>query len=70
MANTLEMTFRNHVGKEIVISLANPKDNITAAEVNTAMQTIIAKNVFTSTGGDLKDIVSAQIRQVNVTSLT
>ena len=62
MTKTLEMVFRNAGGTEVSLQLADPKDAITKLEVNTAMQNIITKNIFTTSGGDLVDIVDAQIR--------
>jgi len=62
MVKTLEMVFRNESGKEVVISIAEPKDDLTLAQVNTVMQAIVAKNVFSTKTGDLVQIVEARIR--------
>lgn len=62
MTKTLEMVFRNEAGNEVTISLADPKSALTLAEVQTAMNDIIAKNIFTTKGGDLVAIVDTQIR--------
>ena len=62
MVKTLEMVFRNESGKEVVISIAEPKDDLTLAQVNTVMQEIVAKNVFSTKTGDLVQIVEARIR--------
>lgn len=51
--NTLRMVFRNEEGKNVTISLSDPKENITAAEIETVMDLLIGRNVFTSTGGDI-----------------
>ena len=69
MSKTLEMTFRNEMGSPVTLSLASPKADLTLAGVQAAMQKIITKNIFTTTGGDLTQIVEAQIREVNVTTL-
>lgn len=61
MDKNLEMIFQNAVGKNARISVADPKDNLTAAEVQTAMDTILAKNIFNTTGGDIVKVVSARI---------
>lgn len=50
---TLRMVFRNQAGGNVTISLDNPRDNLTAAEVEAAMDLVIARNIFTSPGGDL-----------------
>ncbi|HWR43534.1 DUF2922 domain-containing protein [Sporomusa sp.] len=48
----------------------DPKEGLTLAEVQTVMATIIAKNVFSSTAGDLVTVKEAQIRQLAITELT
>lgn len=65
---TLQMTFLTQGGTRATISLDNPKDNLTEAEVVAAMDQIIAKNIFTTSNGDLVAKHSAQIvdRTVNV----
>ena len=70
MIKTLEMTFRDVVGKSVVISLPNPKDEITLAEVTAVMQSILAKNIFYTSSGNLEDIVDAKIRVIDVTVLS
>ncbi|MCC5464064.1 DUF2922 domain-containing protein [Pelosinus baikalensis] len=61
MAKTLEMVFRSEGGKEVTLSIADPKENLTLAEVKTVMEDIIAKQVFESKTGDLSQIVEARI---------
>ncbi len=48
----------------------NVREDITEAEVSAAMDVIIEKNVFTSTGGDLKSKDSAEIVDRSTTDLT
>lgn len=69
MTKTLEMTFRDGMGKNVMINIPNPKDGLTLAEVDVVMQDIIAKNIFATTSGDLVDVVEAKIRVVDVTVL-
>jgi hypothetical protein len=57
----LRMVFLNTLNKQVTISLNNPKDTLTAAQVQGVMDTVIAKNIFTSSGGDLASKVSARI---------
>lgn len=52
-ARTLRMVFRNQAGRNVTISLDNPRSDLTAAEVEAAMDLVIARNIFTSSGGDL-----------------
>ncbi len=60
---TLNMTFVSEVGDKVNLSINGVKDTITAADVKTVMDTIIAKNVFNSAGGDLKSRYSAQLSE-------
>lgn len=62
MVKTLEMVFRNESGKEVVLSMLEPKDDLTLAEVSTVMQDIITKNIFSTKSGDLVQVVEARIR--------
>ncbi|HWJ03438.1 MAG TPA: DUF2922 domain-containing protein [Verrucomicrobiae bacterium] len=61
LTKRLEMIFQNAAGKNVTIAVAEPKEGITADEVKTAMESIIAGNYFRSTGGDLTAVVGARI---------
>lgn len=61
MVKTLEMEFRNETGRSVVLRLLEPKDEITLAEVTAVMGTIINKNLFSTTSGDLLQVVEARI---------
>lgn len=63
---TLQMTFLNEANGRVTISVADPREDLTENEVETAMNNIITANVINSSGGDLVGIVSARIitRQV------
>ena len=52
-ARTLRMVFRNQAGRNVTMSLDNPRSDLTAAEVEAAMDLVIARNILTSSGGDL-----------------
>lgn len=47
----LRMTFNNAMGGAVSLTLPEPKAGITAAEIEAAMDLIIAKNIFFGTGG-------------------
>jgi hypothetical protein len=70
MAKTLVMNFLNEQGKKTAVSINNVKDSLSDAEVAAAMDVIIAKNIFESTGGDLKIKDSASIVDTTTTDLT
>lgn len=61
MARVLEMTFSTELGKTKTIRVVDVKDPLPAAEVSACMNNIIAKNIFTSTGGNLTTKVKAQV---------
>jgi len=66
---SLIMTFLNEEGTRANVTLPDVKDNITQQEVSVVMDTIIAGNIFSSSGGDLIAKHSAQITERNVTDL-
>ncbi len=66
---TLRMVFKNAGGSNVTFSLRNPKDDITASEVQGVMDTIIAKNIFSTTGGDLTSKVRAELIDTTETTL-
>ncbi len=72
MATTksLIMDFTTELGKSAHITVTNPKDDLTAEQVGTAMDNIIAKNIFLTTGGDLNGKEGARIINREVTELT
>lgn len=61
MDKTLQMVFLNNAGKNVSMNITDIKDNVTAAEIKAVMDLIIAKNILSSTGGDLKSSMSANI---------
>ncbi len=66
---TLEMTFATELNKKHVIRVADAKSEVTASEVSTAMDNIINKNIFSGTGGELIEKVSAQLITTQVDDL-
>ncbi|MGE5380032.1 MAG: DUF2922 domain-containing protein [Methylocystaceae bacterium] len=65
----LEMDFVNTAGKNATIRVLDPRDNLTQAEVEAAMDVIIAQNVFTLAGGDLVSKKGAQVVTRDTTEL-
>lgn len=62
----LELKFLNTDGKTVTYSLDKPVEPVDAVAVKSAMDTIIAQNAFTSSGGDLLTIKSARVVERNV----
>ena len=69
ITTTLRMSFKNQSGNTVSISLDNPKTDLTAAAVETAMDLLIAKNIFTTSGGDLVSKYDAKIISTDTTDL-
>ena len=62
LTKRLELQFFNEAGARATIGLADPKGNLTDAEIKDAMETILVEDVFTSLrGGDLTAIAGARI---------
>lgn len=60
-ATYLEMVFRNQEGNLVIVRVIDPREDVTAEEASTVMDTILTQNVFTSSGGDLVEKVEARI---------
>ena len=54
MSKTLVMNFLNESGNKAAVRVNNVKEDLSDVEVSAAMDVIIQKNIFSSTGGDLK----------------
>jgi Protein of unknown function (DUF2922). len=67
MEYTLSMVFLTEKGSKASLSISGVKESITQAEVDTLMNTIIAKNVFLTTTGALAIKDSAQLVAKTVT---
>ena len=57
---TLRMEFSTGEDKNFVVNLSNVKDGLTAAEVNSAMNVLIAQDIFVTplTGIESADVVT------------
>ena len=53
MTKTLKLPFKNAAAKDVNLLVANPKEDITKAEAVATQNLVVAKNLVTSTGGDL-----------------
>jgi hypothetical protein len=52
-SKVLRLTFENAAGNAFSITLPEPQEDLTAAEIESAMELVIAKNIFSTAGGDL-----------------
>lgn len=69
MGKKLELVFKNASDKSVKITVDNAREDITSNEVKTAMESIVAKNVFTGNGGDLVGIQGARIVDTSIQEL-
>jgi len=61
MNKTLQMIFVNEMGRNVTLSVVDPRDDVTAEQVSTVMADILARNAFTSTGGRLVSAAEARV---------
>lgn len=68
MQETLRMIFKNAAGKNVAINLPDPDPELTAMEVEAVMDSVVTRNVFDTTGGDIASKVRAEVvsRDVDV----
>ena len=69
MNKTLELVFVNAVGDKVTLRITDPRDDIQEAEVRTVMDQIVAKDIFTSTGGSLVGVAGARLVTRDVAEL-
>ena len=64
----LELVFKTAEGDTKVVTITDPRDDITKEEAYEVMQTLIDSDVIECSGGSLAEIVEARMRitQVNV----
>lgn len=58
---TLEMSFGTELNRTHNIRVYDVREDITASEISTAMDNIISKDVFNSTGGNLTGKIGAKV---------
>lgn len=69
MEYILAMTFATERGGKSNFSVSGVKPDITPTQVNTLMDTIISKNIFSSPTGALVTKTSANVTQKEVTKI-
>jgi Protein of unknown function (DUF2922) len=60
MAKTLELNFNGEFGA-VKVSVRNPKDTLTPAEIKAAMDRMVVANIFTSANGSLVSTKNARL---------
>ncbi|NLB17671.1 MAG: DUF2922 domain-containing protein [Syntrophomonadaceae bacterium] len=69
MARVLEMRFANASGSTVNVRVSEVKDPYTGAEASALMDHILARNIFSSSGGDYVAKESARIITTETTDL-
>ncbi len=69
MAKILQLNFSTSTGKNVMLTVDQPRANVTAAMVEATMQAIIASGVFEVNGAPLETSKGARIVERNVTEL-
>ncbi|ALC80234.1 MULTISPECIES: DUF2922 domain-containing protein [Bacillus] len=65
MEKTVELQFLDELGKTVRISISEPKDQLTEAEIFTVMDSILTADVFFGSGGRLVAKKGARIVEKN-----
>lgn len=66
MAKTLELIFTTTAGKEVTLTVEEPRGNVTDAELLAGMQAIISQDVFEVEGSSLGAVKGARIVERNI----
>ena len=57
----LLMTFKTSDDKKVSLSIDDPREDITEGEIKSAMDLVIAKNIFAPNGADIVQAVDAKV---------
>lgn len=66
MAKTLELIFETGAGKSVLLAVDEPREDLTALELATGMQTIITQNIFEVEGSPFAIAKGARVVERNV----
>lgn len=71
-SNTMEekklvMVFKNEEGKQVTISVADPKEDLTEVQIKAAMDLIVEKNIFRKNDLAIAEAVEARIVNTQTT---
>lgn len=71
MEKVLQLVFKKADGSKKVFSVTDPRDDddVTADEAKTAMETVIAADIFAADGIGLTEAVEARVRTTEVNVL-
>ncbi|HSI68099.1 MAG TPA: DUF2922 domain-containing protein [Planococcus sp. (in: firmicutes)] len=66
MAKTLELIFETAAGKSVALTVEEPREDLTGAELSAGMQNIITQNIFEVEGSPFASAKAARIVERNV----
>lgn len=69
MAKTLQLNFNTATGKNVMLTVDEPRADLTASTIEAAMQEIIAAGVFEVDGSPLESVKNARIVERSVTEI-
>ena len=69
MAKTLQLNFSTADDKKVMLTVDEPREDLTEQEVSTTMQTIIDSGVFEIEDFPLESVVGARVVERTVTDL-
>jgi hypothetical protein len=61
MSETLRLVFRNAADRTVAINIPDPAPDLVALDVQAVMDSIITRNVFSTTGGDITSKVRSEV---------
>ena len=64
----LVMTFKTDDDKKISLSVDDPREDVSEAEIKSAMDLVVAKNIFAPGGCDIVEALDAKVVVTDTTS--
>lgn len=61
MSRTLQMIFRNKEGRNVILSLADAREELDPVDVQLAMNNLVSRNIFDTAGGEIVEGIRAQL---------
>ena len=64
----LVMTFKTDDDKKISLSVDDPREDVNEAEIKSAMDLVVSKNIFAPGGADIVEAIEAKVVVTDTTS--
>ena len=64
----LVMTFKTGDDKKISLSVDDPREDVSEAEIKSAMDLVVSKNIFAPGGADIVEAIEAKVVVTDTTS--